>query len=390
MSASEEKNLGSAAWSNGQYQKAIDHFTKAISYTNENDLQLILYSNRSAAFLKLKKFKEAIEDGDKCIEIDVSWIKGYTRKGDALYASGKLKEALVVYQSGLKKDPNDKTLLEKTEQLNASLSKAHKVRVSGYLQTAMRVTRYFMLANIVLFWISLILPIWTGFNRGCYVRAALSQVLLCLLALYNSHGLPKFKTEYLQTIILDSSTIKLFLATILMFSKPYALAIASPFLSEISFLLPSLVSYMQQSLPLVEGQLRPLLLRFAPQLAEQDLVSLLSPAMVNQVSFQLVRIAASAEVMQGLFLLFELIGPSRNPMFSLIWWQFLQMRYMTDDQSGGHIKHAFAVLDQRITSLLSHRLCPQIFNTGYVFLKQYLIKRVTMVRIIYLIVVLCL
>jgi hypothetical protein len=378
-SATEEKDLGTIAWKEGEYQRAIDHFTKALSLcVNEPDLQLVLYSNRSAAYLKLKKYTEAVSDGDNCIAVDASWIKGYTRKGDALYAAGKLNEASSVYSAGLKKDPNDKTLLEKSVQLNASLNKASKARISGYFQSAIRVTRYFMLINVLLFLVSLIVPIWNGFNRGCYIRAALSQVLLCLLALCHTHGFPKFKTEYLQALVLDPSTIKLFLATILMFSKPYILAVGSPFLSEFSFLLPSFVSYLQQHLPLMEGQLRPYLLRFAPQFANQDLAALMSPTIVNQISFQLVRMAASAEVMQGLYLLLELITPSRNPMFVMIWWQFLQMRYMTD--SSGHTKYAFGILDQRITSILTHKFCPQILNTGYTLLKQYLIKRVTTVR----------
>ena len=380
MSALEEKDLGTLAWNEGDYKRAIDHFTKALSTSNvEPALQLVLYSNRSAAYLKLKNYAEAIQDAEKCIDVDASWIKGYTRKGDALYASGKLKEASAAYSAGLKKDPNDKTLLEKSAQLNASLAKASKARVSGYLLSAIRVTRYFMLINVLLFWLASIVPVWTGFNRGCYVRAALSQVLLSVLALFNAHGFPKFKTEYLQSIVLDPSTIKLFLAAILMFSKPYALAIASPFLSELSLLLPSFVSYLQQHLPLMEGQLRPLLLRFAPQFANQDLAALFSPAIVNQISFQLVRMAASAEVMQGLYLLLELIAPTRNPMFIMIWWQFLQMRYMTD--SSGHTKYAFGILDQRISSALTHKFCPQILNTGYTLLKQYLIKRVATVSI---------
>lgn len=376
MSALDEKDLGTAAWKDGQYQKAIDHFSKAISLTEERDLLLVLHSNRSAAFLKLKQYTEAVQDGDKCIEIDPSWIKGYARKGDAFYANGELKKASAAYAAGLKKDPNDKTLLEKSEQLNASLSKASKARISGYLQTAIRVARYFMLVNVILFWISLVIPFfWTGFNRGCYVRASLAQVLLSLLALYNTHGFPKLKTEYLQALVLDPSTIRLFLAMILMLSQPYALAIASPFLCELSCLLPTFVSYIQQHLPLVEGQLRPLLSRFAPQLADQNLAALLSPAMVNQISFQLVRLAASAEVMQGVYLLVGLVAPTRNLMFTMIWWQYLQMRYMTD--TTGHTKHAFSVLDQRISGVLTHRLCPQIANTGYIMLKQYLIKRVS-------------
>jgi hypothetical protein len=38
--------------------------------------------------------------------------------------------------------------------------------------------------------------------------------------------------------------------------------------------------------------------------------------------------AAYCEVMQGVYLLFELILPSRNFLTTVMWWQYLQMRYV--------------------------------------------------------------
>lgn len=81
--AQEAKNAASVAWNSGNYQVAIDQFSKAISFipspksSNESkELSKILYSNRSAALLKEKRIAEALQDANKCIEIDQTWAKG--------------------------------------------------------------------------------------------------------------------------------------------------------------------------------------------------------------------------------------------------------------------------------------------------------------------------
>jgi len=80
--------------------------------------------------------------------------------------------------------------------------------------------------------------------------------------------------------------------------------------------------------------------------------------------------SAMAEVLQGVYLVFELIFPARNFMFLILWWQYLQMRFhlhfhayfkhfklfhrfMLDKT--GNLKTAFNVVDQRIVQLLTNR-----------------------------------
>ena len=74
-----------------------------------------MYSNRSAANFKLNKFKEAIADATKCIDLDGNWAKGYTRKGDALYSSWKYTDAYNAYNSAKRLSPTDKSLIDKCE-----------------------------------------------------------------------------------------------------------------------------------------------------------------------------------------------------------------------------------------------------------------------------------
>ena len=71
---SSEKELGTKAFTQKDFDKAVEHFTKAI---NENPNDHTLYSNRSACFYNLNKHDEAINDAEKCISVKPDWGKGY-------------------------------------------------------------------------------------------------------------------------------------------------------------------------------------------------------------------------------------------------------------------------------------------------------------------------
>ena len=54
--------------------QAVESYTKAIEQNPIEGLH-ILYSNRSASLHGLQKFNEALEDADKCIELQKGWAK---------------------------------------------------------------------------------------------------------------------------------------------------------------------------------------------------------------------------------------------------------------------------------------------------------------------------
>jgi hypothetical protein len=53
---------------------------------------------------------------------------------------------------------------------------------------------------------------------------------------------------------------------------------------------------------------------------------LTSPFPLPSFLAQVVSMAAYCEVMQGILLVIELILPTRNIMYTVIWWQYLQAR----------------------------------------------------------------
>lgn len=70
------------------------------------------YSNRAACYTKLGALPEGLKDAEKCIELDPTFAKGYTRKGAAQFLMKDYDKALETYQAGLKHDPNNQELLD--------------------------------------------------------------------------------------------------------------------------------------------------------------------------------------------------------------------------------------------------------------------------------------
>eukprot|EP00486_Rosalina_sp_Unknown_P007540 CAMPEP_0201577214 /NCGR_PEP_ID=MMETSP0190_2-20130828/23484_1 /ASSEMBLY_ACC=CAM_ASM_000263 /TAXON_ID=37353 /ORGANISM="Rosalina sp." /LENGTH=226 /DNA_ID=CAMNT_0048009001 /DNA_START=180 /DNA_END=857 /DNA_ORIENTATION=+ len=93
------KDKGNTEFQNHNYKKAIDFYSKAIDLEPDNHT---LYSNRSAAYKSFGKFDEALDDANKCIELQADWAKGYVRKGTVYIQQNKLQLAEEVFKQGMK------------------------------------------------------------------------------------------------------------------------------------------------------------------------------------------------------------------------------------------------------------------------------------------------
>ena len=93
------KTEGNEEFQQQHYDKAIALYTEAIALEPENHT---LYSNRSAAYKLSGDFQMALEDADKCIELQPQWAKGYVRKGTVFAQQNQLEDAETVYQLALK------------------------------------------------------------------------------------------------------------------------------------------------------------------------------------------------------------------------------------------------------------------------------------------------
>jgi len=99
------KDEGNAKFKVGEYQAAIDAYTRSLDLDPE---QHLCYSNRSAAYLKLGgSAEEALGDAEKCVEIAPKWAKGYNRQAAALQELKRWDEAKAACEKGLAQGPDD-------------------------------------------------------------------------------------------------------------------------------------------------------------------------------------------------------------------------------------------------------------------------------------------
>ncbi|XP_076277008.1 uncharacterized protein LOC143207436 [Lasioglossum baleicum] len=97
-----------AACQNGDYALAASLYTEALAL---DPLSHVLYSNRSAARLKMGLFALALQDAVRATELSPQWPKAYYRQGVALQCLGRHGEALVAFSTGLAHDPSNCQLL---------------------------------------------------------------------------------------------------------------------------------------------------------------------------------------------------------------------------------------------------------------------------------------
>lgn len=88
----QHKVAGNAAFKEGRYDQAAQHFTAAIKLDANN---AVLYSNRSGAYTSLGNYTDALADAERVVALQPEWAKGYSRKAASLYGLGRCVRACV-------------------------------------------------------------------------------------------------------------------------------------------------------------------------------------------------------------------------------------------------------------------------------------------------------
>jgi len=117
--AQELKEQGNQAFKVGKFEEAIEFYTEGLKLAKTD--QHVLYSNRSAAFAARNAFDKALEDAQKCIEVNPTWSKGYFRVGKALLGMFEFDKAFFNFLKGLKLDPKSDELKKLLEQTRGEL-----------------------------------------------------------------------------------------------------------------------------------------------------------------------------------------------------------------------------------------------------------------------------
>ncbi|CAJ1928335.1 unnamed protein product [Sphenostylis stenocarpa] len=121
--ADEEREKGNEFFKQQKYPEAVKHYTESI---RRNPKDPRAYSNRAACYTKLGAMPEGLKDAEKCIELDPTFVKGYTRKGAVQYFMREYDKALETYREGLKYDANNQELLEGIRTCIQQINKASR------------------------------------------------------------------------------------------------------------------------------------------------------------------------------------------------------------------------------------------------------------------------
>ncbi|XP_065857988.1 hsp70-Hsp90 organizing protein 3 [Euphorbia lathyris] len=125
--ADEEREKGNEYFKQQKYPEAVRHYTESLR-RNPNDPKA--YSNRAACYTKLGALPEGLKDAEKCIELDPTFTKGYTRKGAVQFFMKEYEKAMETYQAGLKHDPQNQELLDGVRRCVDQLNKASRGDIS--------------------------------------------------------------------------------------------------------------------------------------------------------------------------------------------------------------------------------------------------------------------
>ncbi|XP_071946339.1 tetratricopeptide repeat protein 28-like [Antedon mediterranea] len=104
----EKVRLSNEACQACDYPLAVSLYTEAIQLDPSNH---VLFSNRSAAYVKIKQYEDALQDAVHAKELNPKWSKAYYRQGVALQCLGRHADALAAFSSGLAQEPKSLQLL---------------------------------------------------------------------------------------------------------------------------------------------------------------------------------------------------------------------------------------------------------------------------------------
>jgi len=131
--AEEQKNIGNEFYKKKEFDKAIDHYNKALEFDPNN---IVYITNRAAALYEkgdfngcLKDCQLAVEEGRKQRADYKNIAKAFSRMGNAYMKLDKLDDAVEAYNKSLTEDrtPQTLALLKKAEKIKEERDRLAKI-----------------------------------------------------------------------------------------------------------------------------------------------------------------------------------------------------------------------------------------------------------------------
>ncbi|XP_072557327.1 tetratricopeptide repeat protein 12 isoform X5 [Paramormyrops kingsleyae] len=103
------KVKGNEAFAQGDYEAAVQQYTAGLNALRDME---VLYTNRAQAFIKLRKYKEAISDSEWALKCNEKSIKAFVLMGRAHTALQEYTEARLCYQRVLDIEPGRAAMIK--------------------------------------------------------------------------------------------------------------------------------------------------------------------------------------------------------------------------------------------------------------------------------------
>ncbi|WVZ82386.1 hypothetical protein U9M48_029653 [Paspalum notatum var. saurae] len=120
--ADQHRETGNELFNQEKYHEATFHYTKAMEM-NPKDPRA--FSNRAQCHIYLGAYPQALEDAEKCVDLDPTFLKGYVRKAKVQFLMKSYENALATYLEGLKCDPNNLEVLDGLRRCTACMKRAN-------------------------------------------------------------------------------------------------------------------------------------------------------------------------------------------------------------------------------------------------------------------------
>ena len=129
VEAEAEKERGNAAFKAGNWDKAIEKYTRGMQLDPAN---CVLPANRAMALLKKSQYGAAETDCTLALSIDPTYVKAFQRRASARTGLKKLGEAVTDYDEVLRLEPSNKAGRAERMKLVERIKEGQKEAVSGH------------------------------------------------------------------------------------------------------------------------------------------------------------------------------------------------------------------------------------------------------------------
>ncbi|KAJ2966875.1 hypothetical protein NUW58_g10564 [Xylaria curta] len=121
------KEDGNADYKAGRWQAAFDKYTSALDVDPANrGTNSKLLQNRALCRLKLKDYDEAVADCDRAISLDPSYMKARKTKANALGQAERWEDAVREWKKIQELDPEDRTIVREIRKAELELKKSQR------------------------------------------------------------------------------------------------------------------------------------------------------------------------------------------------------------------------------------------------------------------------